>query len=829
MESQARTVICSINPSKFLSENKGKLNVHFEIIGKDIYPINKAKYFCNTEQVFVTSQFSSLEEKYNGRLFIAEVVPSAFDVKDGDCHYVLTSIDNCSELRNISIAEIFEHPLPTPEDPVISSYKKPIVRNNIFIKDSGYIYGPFEYKCKEKENDSAAYEITLSTPTSPILGSKRNTQKPYVISKINFSAIINNISNYEDKYYNNNDTSFFQITKSIIDERDSEIDFITDEQIIKSIGELIQTRPGKRWATNTELQNLKKEVEANKQYNILQHRFERFFSLISNLDDWSSIRNKLISDYFITDKGKSSISQYINNNKELYYSELKESFESRIQEECKYKQDELTAFEEQLIEIQEEIRDSKENLLQIENNKHENIQSDEIKKKIALETNDVQKKLDEKNKQLDQVKIKLHEYKTFEELQEKREKIEGEYKLFSNLKDDLKREVEQNTEKLLANMVKLKPQVDAILGSQNKNTKPVFDFNISCSKDEITASEYVHKIDEAIRTHGREIDYNQVANLLITIAQSQFTLFSGQPGTGKTSTAQLLGKVMGLGNRLLTVPVAKGWTSTRDILGFYNTLSQTYQPASSGVYDLLKHVTDEDNGSPAIILLDEFNLSQPEHYLSNFLEMADENSSRKLNTGEPSNILSIPNYIRFIGTLNSDETVQALSPRMLDRASFIEFDQLPSLEQIFNTSIDFDKKILSPINGNQFIDLFTSNSTIMPTNYKQIIQVCMKALKNPVYGQPIHISVRKIKAITQYCNVAYNIINSASGSLAIDYALTQHLLPTLNGHGSNFGDRLSHLLESLNNLPDDLTMTKDKLSKMIEIGKNNFDTYSIMG
>lgn len=828
IENKSRTVICSINSSKFFTENKGKLNVHFEVIGKDIYPINKIYDFCDTSQVFVTSQFSALENNYKGRLFVADVQKSAFDVKEGDCHYVLTSIENCSELRNIGIAEIVECQLPTPELPIIEQQSLPLSRM-IFVKESSYLYGPFEYKAKEAEGIGSLYELTLLTPATPLFTSKRSIPKSHVISKVDIELLKDDISDYRDKYNPDTHISLIQINKDLALKRDEELDFITDEQIIKTIGELVQTRPGKRWATNAELQNLQKESKANKQYKNLSSRFDKFFDIISNLDEWSLTRNKLISDYFSTEQGKLSIENYINSNKDLYFSSLKDEYILKIQDECKEKQKELDAFSEQLVDIQEEIRDAKEELSRLEKNRNTSTESEEIKNKIALETKKVQDELSQKNKQLDDIKTQLSQYSSLEELKKQRQSIESEYNLFRKLKDDLQQEVESHTDKLLANMIKLKPQVDALLGSQSKNKKTSFNFSISCSDKEITASDYVRQVDEAIRSHGRETDFNQVANLLITIAQSQFTLFSGQPGTGKTSMAQLIGKAMGLNNRLLTIPVAKGWTSTRDILGFYNTLSQTYQPASSGLYELLEHVDKEEHASPAFVLLDEFNLSQPEHYLSNFLEMADEGSLRKINTGEPSIVFNVPQYLRFIGTLNSDETVQSLSPRMLDRAAVITFDQMPTFDQIFDNKFNTERKSTAPIYGSKFIEMFSSSTSMnMPANYRQILHVCTSALETPKHGLPVNISMRKMKAITQYCDVAYNIINSATGSLAIDYALSQHLLPILNGHGVNFGNRLEHLLDSLNNLPDDLSITTDKLQRMIEVGRNNFDTYSLM-
>lgn len=57
---------------------------------------------------------------------------------------------------------------------------------------------------------------------------------------------------------------------------------------------------------------------------------------------------------------------------------------------------------------------------------------------------------------------------------------------------------------------------------------------------------------------------------------------------------------------------------------------------------------EQIDGALSIILLDEFNLSQPEHYFSQFMEMADPESKRELSTGDPDEpYFIIPEYLRF--------------------------------------------------------------------------------------------------------------------------------------------------------------------------------------
>ena len=130
-------------------------------------------------------------------------------------------------------------------------------------------------------------------------------------------------------------------------------------------------------------------------------------------------------------------------------------------------------------------------------------------------------------------------------------------------------------------------------------------------------------------------------------------------------------------------------------MGFYNALSSSFNSSATGLYELLTHLDFEIKagmeGAPAICLLDEFNLSQPEHYFSPFLEMADPESKRIIATGDQdSPYIEVPRYLRFLGTINNDESVQSLTPRMLDRSAIISFDDI---EPDYNMSLSSTKSL----------------------------------------------------------------------------------------------------------------------------------------
>lgn len=107
----------------------------------------------------------------------------------------------------------------------------------------------------------------------------------------------------------------------------------------------------------------------------------------------------------------------------------------------------------------------------------------------------------------------------------------------------------------------------------------------------------------AIQKERPQYSRNLILNLLICTHQGFLTVFSGAPGSGKTSFCNLLGKVLGLtqfdrkigeqefmstANRYIPVSVERGWTSKRDLIGYYNPLTRTFEESNRDVYDGLK-------------------------------------------------------------------------------------------------------------------------------------------------------------------------------------------------------------------------------------------------
>ena len=123
-----------------------------------------------------------------------------------------------------------------------------------------------------------------------------------------------------------------------------------------------------------------------------------------------------------------------------------------------------------------------------------------------------------------------------------------------------------------------------------------------------------------------------------------------------------ISKTLGLSkaNKYVNIQVQRGWSSDRDIMGFYNKLTHVYEADRFGLYKLINSLQDtklEDQFS--IVLLDEANLSPLEHYWSGFMGACDEPNTFSTQ-GTP---LKLPAGIRFLATVNYDRTTEQLSER----------------------------------------------------------------------------------------------------------------------------------------------------------------------
>ncbi len=320
----------------------------------------------------------------------------------------------------------------------------------------------------------------------------------------------------------------------------------------------------------------------------------------------------------------------------------------------------------------------------------------------------------------------------------------------------------------------------------------------------------------------REYSRNDIINIYISIAQNFITIFSGEPGTGKTSMCNIVAETLGLLqygeelNRFVSVSVERGWSSKRDLIGYYNPLTRKYDKSNGKIYDALRvlDVERDESKYPFIIMLDEANLSPIEYYWADFMRLTDRSSLNDMyiNIGAERE-LYIPETLKFVATINTDQTTETLSPRLIDRACIIK---LPKVEpKLF---VDASSAATEIITWDNFVKTFSKIAELNP-----ITQKGMKELYKLFNDYGMSVSPRTQLGIKRYVMAAQEIMEDEPNTLArekaLDFAVVQKLLPKINGYYSvyeHFFDSLKQLCKEYN-----LNMTEEAVIKIIDSQERN--------
>ena len=206
---------------------------------------------------------------------------------------------------------------------------------------------------------------------------------------------------------------------------------------------------------------------------------------------------------------------------------------------------------------------------------------------------------------------------------------------------------------------------------------------------------FIKHFEQTANESGLYYTVKDLINFHTAVKSSPLVILSGLSGTGKSQLVWCYAKALGLEKESLKmIPVRPNWSDDSDLIGFVDSMHSVYRPDDAGFVNTLIEASKAENQDKLyLICFDEMNLARVEHYFSQFLsilEMPEQNRFLKLYAKEyetrlynvdkyPSSV-KIGNNLRFIGTVNMDESTFHFSDKVLDRANVIQLDLVPYTE-----------------------------------------------------------------------------------------------------------------------------------------------------
>lgn len=185
-------------------------------------------------------------------------------------------------------------------------------------------------------------------------------------------------------------------------------------------------------------------------------------------------------------------------------------------------------------------------------------------------------------------------------------------------------------------------------------------------------------IEPAIAERGLRIGTQTLRRYHLSLKTRGFVVLSGLSGSGKTWLAELYAEVVGA--QALLVSVAPNWTTNEDLLGYLDPITSKYRhtPFSQFLLDAAEEYTrakaETRAARPFHLILDEMNLARVEYYFARFLsamEVRTRQGTATLELAVGQEALLTPN-LKFVGTVNVDETTHGFADKVYDRAQLIE-------------------------------------------------------------------------------------------------------------------------------------------------------------
>jgi hypothetical protein len=255
------------------------------------------------------------------------------------------------------------------------------------------------------------------------------------------------------------------------------------------------------------------------------------------------------------------------------------------------------------------------------------------------------------------------------------------------------------------------------------------------------------------------------------------------------------------------IAVRPDWTDNRGLLGYYNPLTGRYE-STPFLRFLLDAQAESERAAresrpphPYFLILDEMNLARVEYYFADFLsclesgEPLELHDDREIEAGLAAETeqlpvprsLRVPRNLLFTGTVNVDETTSMFSPKVLDRAFTIEFNQVDLANFGVPTSLDstadtfavtaLPERLILP--GKVTSDDWVALGGLEGGTLRQLVI----GLNDVLTSEQRQFGYRVANEVARFVNLAAIQVDATSYALwaALDLAILAKALPKLYG------------------------------------------------
>lgn len=306
----------------------------------------------------------------------------------------------------------------------------------------------------------------------------------------------------------------------------------------------------------------------------------------------------------------------------------------------------------------------------------------------------------------------------------------------------------------------------------------------------------LYRFQKICKNKGYLFKKKDLWNFHTSVKSGYLTILEGLSGTGKSSIVRLYKEAFGDNCKLCFLPVSPAWTDDAELLGYWDPRENEY--VHTELLDFLLEAQEEINQRRLyLICLDEMNLARVEHYFYRILSVMEKPLGERTmllhNDKEDADkcvCVEIGDNVRFVGTVNVDDTTFNFADKVRDRANIISLQVENYGDNPFGTSNNQQNNgapcdtVMQAYFFGEFVRTYDDLSGEKEKNSREAqLRKFLWSLHETLCrdNRPFGVSPRTARAIGTYlANYPDNDGNTLNTE-ALDFQINQRILTKLHG------------------------------------------------